>query len=383
MKPLYKPRNVLVAIALLSAFVLTGCGSKDVPVNVDEELKMRDDRITQLEEEARQNEVKLEMTRREADEAAERAADAQKLADSSAASGIDVNSYEGDLMPPNAKAGECFARVLVPPVFENSSERVMVKEASSSISINPAKFEWVEEQILIREAGERLVVIPATYKTVEEKILVKPTSSHIVEVPAVYETVTEKVLVTPEREYWKKGRGPIEKVDGSTGEIMCLVKEEAVYNTVSKKVLKSEATTREEDIPAEYETITTTVLDTPPATRTEVIPAEYGTIKVRKLVTPASEVRTPIEEEYRTVNKKIMVDPSYMEWRQILCETNMNQATVLDIQRALKGAGFDPVQLDGIYGRNTQAAVTAFQKSKSLASGSLTYETITALGLGN
>jgi hypothetical protein len=235
---------------------------------------------------------------------------------------------------------------------------------------------------MIKDASERLVVVPATYKTVEEQILVKAATTQMVEVPAVYETVTEEVLVTPAREFWKKGRGPIEKVDGATGEIMCLVKEPAVYKTVSKKVLKSEATTREETIPAEYETVTRTVMDTKPTTRTEVIPAEFATIKVRKEVTPAKELRTPIDAEYRTVNKKVMVEPSYMEWRQILCETNMNQATILDIQKALKSSGFDPIQLDGIYGPNTQAAVMAFQKSKGLASGSLTFETIEALGLG-
>ena len=70
-----------------------------------------------------------------------------------------------------------------------------------------------------------------------------------------------------------------------------------------------------------------------------------------------------------------------MEWPQILCETNMNQATILDIQKALKAKGFDPGPLDGIYGWQTTKAVTKFQKSKNLARGQLTYETDEALGL--
>ncbi len=164
---------------------------------------------------------------------------------------------------------------------------------------------------------------------------------------------------------------------------MCLVKEEAVYKTVTKKVLKTEATTREETIPAEYKTITSSVIDKPATTRTEIIPAKYGTVEVRKLVSPAKELRTPVQEEYKTVKKSVMVEESYMEWRQILCETNMNQATILDIQKALKTKGFDPGPLDGVYGRLTQKGITAFQDSKKIARGSLTYETVEALGLGN
>lgn len=41
-------------------------------------------------------------------------------------------------------------------------------------------------------------------------------------------------------------------------------------------------------------------------------------------------------------------------------------ATTLDIQRALKAAGFDPGPLDGIKGRMTTAAVKRFQESKGL-----------------
>ena len=39
---------------------------------------------------------------------------------------------EADL-PPNAKPGECFARVLIPERYETNSERVMVREASERI----------------------------------------------------------------------------------------------------------------------------------------------------------------------------------------------------------------------------------------------------------
>ncbi len=373
-------KRILIALSVVSAGLLAGCSNQDLAINVDEQIKERDERISQLEEQARQSQTQLDMTQREADEAVRRATEAEANS-TAAATATTTTNLTGDLLPPNAKVGECYARVLVPPVYEKTSERVLIKEASASIEIVPAKYEWVEESILVKEAGEELIVVPATYKTVTEEVLVKATSSHMVKVPAEYKTETEKVLVTPAREYWKKGRGPIEKVSGSTGEIMCLVKEAAVYKTVSRKVLVSEATTREEAIPAEYKTVTRTVVDTPAKTRTVVIPAEYSTLKVRNLVDGPREVRTPIEAEYRTVAKSAMAEASYLEWRQILCETNMTHATVLDIQNALKAKGFNPGAIDGIYGTDTQAAVNKFQDSQKLSRGALTYETVDALGL--
>ncbi len=370
-------KSILIAFSAVSVGLLAGCSTQDMAINIDEQIQERDDRISQLEEQARQSQAQLDMSRREANDAARRATEAE----ANSTTIVAATDLDGDLLPPNAKVGECYARVLVPPVYEKTSERVLVKEASANIEIVPAKYEWVEESVMVKEAGEELVVVPATYKTVTEEILVKAASSHMVEVPAEYKTETEKVLVTPAREYWKKGRGPIEKVSGSTGEIMCLVKEAAVYKTVSRKVLASEATTREEAIPAEYKTITRTVVDTPASTRTVAIPAEYNTLKVRNLVDGPREVRTPIEAEYRTVSKSNMAEASYLEWRQILCETNMTHATVLDIQNALKAKGFNPGALDGIYGVDTQAAVNKFQDSQKLSRGALTFETVDALGL--
>lgn len=74
---------------------------------------------------------------------------------------------------------------------------------------------------------------------------------------------------------WKKGRGPVEKVDHSTGEIMCLVEVPASYKTVKKTVMVNPPGTRTIDIPAEYKTVKKRVMVEPPQERTISIPAEY------------------------------------------------------------------------------------------------------------
>jgi hypothetical protein len=50
--------------------------------------------------------------------------------------------------------------------------------------------------------------------------------------------------VKPATMVWKKGRGPIQRVDDATGEIMCLVEEPAVYKDVTRTVVKTPATTQ-------------------------------------------------------------------------------------------------------------------------------------------
>ena len=80
-----------------------------------------------------------------------------------------------------------------------------------------------EEKVLVKEASERIEIIPAQYEWVEERVLVEAASSRLVEVPAKYAWQEERVVVKPAHTVWKKGNGPIEKVDNITGEIMCLV----------------------------------------------------------------------------------------------------------------------------------------------------------------
>ncbi|MGH8551441.1 MAG: hypothetical protein ACRERU_23105, partial [Methylococcales bacterium] len=269
---------------------------------------------------------------------------------------------------PSAKAGQCFSKVLVPAVYEDRSEKVVVREAAHEIKITPSVYETVVEKITVGEAGEEIVEIPAVYKTVKEnvlveaarkvwrlgsgekakpapadlvvaalangvpkdapanacyeefqvpakietieekltrkqagtrieiipanyewvekKIMVKEVSEKIIDLPPEYETKEQKILERAAFTTWKRGRGPIERIDHSTGEIMCLVEVPAEYKTVQKKVVK-----------------------TPAATKKVAIPAEYKTIKIRKLVTPARENVIQIPETYQTVRKTIFKSP--------------------------------------------------------------------------
>ena len=290
-------------------------------------------------------------------------------------------SGEAMLLPPNAKPGECYARLYIPPTYKTVKETVLKMGASEQLEVIPAKYKWVEEQVLVREASTKLEVVPAVYDWVEEKVLVKEASTRKEEIPAKYEWQEETLLVKPAQTVWKKGRGPIERIDNATGEIMCLVEIPAVYETVKKKVMVSPPTTKEIEIPAEYKTIKKKVMVKKPTTRTIEIPAEYNTVKVKKMVEPPQEKKIEIPAEYQTITKTEMETDGHMEWRKILCETNVSPDFIKRFQTALLNAGHDPGPIDGVIGRLTEAAMKSYQKEKGLAVGAVTYETMKSLGV--
>ena len=282
-------------------------------------------------------------------------------------------------LPPNAQPGHCYARVFVPATYQTKTERVLDTAESERIEVTPATYDTVEERVLVREASERIEVVPATYKTVEERIMVTEASERLISVPAVYGTEEERILVRPAYTTWKKGRGPVEKIDEATGEIMCLVEVPAEYKTVSKRVLQTPATTRVEKIPATYKTVTRQVVDKPATTRAVKIPAEYRTVKVRKLASPAKENRVTIPATYQTVTKRELVGEGKLDWREILCETNTTPGVIQRLQQALRGKGYNPGNIDGVLGPDTMQAITAYQRANNLESGQLTMKTLDAL----
>lgn len=290
---------------------------------------------------------------------------------------VTVINAEVSLTPPDAKAGECYAKVVIPAKYKTVQERLLVQEASNKISVTPAKYEWVDKKVELTPAGKKLVtipatfkkvteiietkparmswkvslkrgaapvsneilaaakvkgvdianstpktcykeyfipatykkvkeevvlqkesnkntIIPATYKTVEKTIEVTPASTKTITVAATYGYTEEKVLIEKEKTIWKKGVNPAQKLDGATGEIMCLVKVPAKYKTVRKKVVK-----------------------TPASTKVVEVPAVSKTIKVKELVTAAKTETTTIPEVKSHIEKVVLDKKSEFSWIRV------------------------------------------------------------------
>ena len=359
---------LMLSVAMLAFFSCAGMETSRVK-QLESQLAQKDTTIEQYMGQLNEKDkarLEAEMRAQQAEAAAKKSTDF---------------SPETALLPPEAKPNECYARVFIPPVYRTSAEQMLNRSAAERLEVIPAKYEWVEEQVLVKEASQRLEVIPAQYNWVEERVLVRSASSRMEEVPAKYEWVSENVLVEPAHTVWKKGRGPVEKFDNATGEIMCLVEIPAAYKTVKKNVMTSPPRTESVEIPAEYNTVKKQVMVKAPITQTIEIPAVYKTVKVRKMVSPPEERRISIPEEYQTVTKTELVSEGTMEWRRVLCETNMSPAVISKIQNALLQAGHNPGRIDGVLGSQTNTALRAYQKEKGLAVGALTYGTFESLGV--
>jgi Putative peptidoglycan binding domain len=286
-----------------------------------------------------------------------------------------------ELPPPANKLGECYAQVFVPPTFEDAVVREVIQEEAERIENIPAKYKMAESTVLIKDPSERLEVIPAVYDWVEERVMVQPASERIEVLPAVYETVTEKVVDTPGHSVWKKGTGPLQRVDHATGDIVCLVDVPTTYKTVQKRILKQPASTQTVPVPAQYRIVKKRILITPASTRKVTVPGEYKTLQVKQLVEPARFKRIVEPAQYRESKKRVKVKDGRVEWQPVLCKTNVSPTIIRSIQQALKKASYDPGPIDGVLGARTAAAIEDYQLDQGLPVGNLTLQTLEALGV--
>jgi hypothetical protein len=354
----------LIAVAVAS-IILTGCGT----------ATMQDDSAMMQKEleAARAQAAKLEGEKNSLSSAlSSRDSKIVSLEDQ-------LKNQGGSLLPPEAAPGQCFARVFTPPRYETVTKTILHKAEGEVVKVRQPTYGYDEKQVLVRAESTRLKVIPAQYKWVEESIMVKEASEKLTVKPAVYRDVTEKVLVREAYSTWKRGRGPVEKIDHMTGEIMCLVEVPAEYKTVVQHKLVSPATTVRTKVPAVFQTIKKRVLVAEAHTVQETIPAVYKTVKVRKVATPGGETRTVIPATYQTVTDQVLASEGTLIWRPILCETNTTPGVVRRLQTALIREGYNPGDVDGVYGWETKAAMTKFQKDNGLASGQPTLEALKKL----
>ena len=278
------------------------------------------------------------------------------------------------LTPPNAKPGECYAKVVLPAEYETVQEEVMVKEPSETISIIPAEYDTVKEEVMVVPSTTKLIPVPETYKEVVETIVVKPAEKRwkrsleedalpvsptilsAVEAagidiqhaqpgdcyreyftPRKYKKVTEEILVQPEHKEAKVIPPEFETIEKTVvikpaGKK--LVDVPAVYEEIEEKVLISPEKTMWKKgenpaqkvsgatgeimclvkVPAKYKTIKKKVLKTPATTEVQEIPEETKTIQVKKLLSDSQITYTPVDPIYITAEKTVLEKEASFQW---------------------------------------------------------------------
>ena len=283
---------------------------------------------------------------------------------------------------PATRAGECYARVQVPPQIRTRRYVVEVTPAGERIETVPAVYVWEERRYEVAPARQTLRVIPAKLRWVEERELVEPELAEMRALPARVETRRERVMIAPARQVWRPGRGAVERIDEDTGRYVHRVELPARYQIVTRTVEVAPA--REERVvlrPAVYRTVRRAVVEEPARTVTVDIPAQYETVRIRTLARPESQRRVPVPAVTKRVTERIEEAPARVEWRAILCANNATPQVVAKVQRELARRGFDPGPPDGRMSPRTAEAVRLYQHTHGLARGPLTRETLDHLGV--
>ena len=173
--------------------------------------------------------------------------------------------------PPEAKPGEAWCRVWIPPVTKEVTERVCVC---------PERCKTIR--------------LPAEYGTRPKLVCVSPARMKEIVRPAVYATEKEEVCVRGPRSVYRRVDCE-SKVEGAARQCECWVKQECppVLETREKRVCIEPPRKTLEYTPAKYKMVEERYLKTPERCAKEVIPARY-------------------EERTRTV----CVQPGRWEWRR-------------------------------------------------------------------
>jgi hypothetical protein len=229
--------------------------------------------------------------------------------------------------PPNARPGQCFAKVRTPPVFETYQEQIVVSPDRVETHHIPAQYEWGERRVLVSPGRERRRVVPATYRSVTETVVVSPATTRVERIAPVFDTVTEQQMVRPAHTEWRRtyvgpdGVLPPGAQVEPTGEVVCLVEVPARYAEVQRKVLREPGRTVEIPVPAVTQTVTRRVIDQPEHEVIERTPPVYGVERFRRLVSPARTETVRIPAVFASHTKQRQVSAGGLEWRQVDCDS--------------------------------------------------------------
>ncbi len=159
--------------------------------------------------------------------------------------------------------GKCYAKCIIADQYETVTEQVLVREASSRVTVANARYEKASAQALSREAGTTLSVVPAKFEKTTEQVLAQDAARRLTISPAKFETMSEQVI--------KEINAPGVSVVP------------AKFETVTEQVLVQDAYTELRVVPAKFETVSEQVVTRPAYTVLKVVPAVYETVSEQVL----------------------------------------------------------------------------------------------------
>jgi hypothetical protein len=245
-------------------------------------------------------------------------------------------------MPPQARPGQCYARVLVPAIYRNEAMQVVTREAYEQVQVSDPVFRAEQQRVTTSDPYKRYEVTEPTFRTENQTITTRPQHERLVAMPAVMGTRTENIVIREPRLVWRAGSNlsAVRRLDTATGEVFCLVEEAAVTQTIRRVVQTAPARVERQLVPAQVQTIQRRVLVAPATVREVVVPGTYQDVTVETLVAPAAERRSMAPAQMGTVNRQVIETAERYEWVPVVCENTPSAAiSFKGAQRALAAQG--------------------------------------------
>lgn len=293
-------------------------------------------------------------------------------------------------MPPQARPGECYGRVVTAPIYGTVSKDVLEREAWTETVQGPPTTQKITRRVLVRPARVERVQAPATYKTVVSWTT-RPGARRTVTEPARYKTVTEKVLIEEARSEWRLTSAPLaygetrvgvtQTMLQATGEVYCRVLIPARYDYVERRVKIAAARTYTvEGAPVKVKHVERVMVSEGGVVE-RTIPAVYRTEVIKTVQRPGRVKIITHPAVYRTVDRPALIRPAGAGWALVVCGGILHPAFMARVQESLIAAGYDAGAPDGSGNAQTYAALRQYQRDRGLAQGQLTVESARALGV--
>lgn len=110
-----------------------------------------------------------------------------------------------DLLPQNAQAGECYARVQNSAQYAPQSEIIEIEQGYRDVEVTQAQLQSVQKSLKVKEESVRYIVRQPRYRSVTETVMTTPAYDRLTVSAPQFQTVTETLQVSGPRTMWKKG----------------------------------------------------------------------------------------------------------------------------------------------------------------------------------
>ncbi len=289
------------------------------------------------------------------------------------------------LQDPVIESNQCWAQMVKNPLTQEHISLVVIREGAITYDISPAVVQQKQQTVTVKDGAQTFKVIPPRFKAVQEQIKVSDEIRRITIVPAVYEEKKEDVLVESARNILQTCRSPGQRAvtpdAKSLQKTQCIREIPARYQTITKKVLVTPESTREEITPAQYKTVLRWVLEENGRAQAHEIAAQQIALPYRSVEQGPQIMPKTLEAKVRDIPVKVHTGSPQLVWRRVLCESDLSQPLIEKLQIALISAGESLGKPDGKLGRKTWQAIQSYQNKRRIATGMLSFETLNELGV--